>query len=139
MEAQRTVSMTWAPVKRPSGSCYDVASENGIRCTPWPIAKLCHARVLATLVNGTPDNAGDCDPAHKQAILRVLAINQAFYRWEAVDRSRNYPEAVAAWNRYVPTIKVVSLDGRLSAIRTDEVLLGATELVGIVPAIRTKE
>jgi len=133
---EQAASFTWSAIKRPSGTCYDVASENGIRCTPWPIAKLCHARVLAGLVNGTPDNAGDCDPAHKLAILRVMAISKAFYRWEATDRSRNYPEAAASWNAYVPTIQVVENNGRLEAIRTDERMLGWTPLPGIVPTIK---
>lgn len=124
------VSMTWRPVKRPSGECYDVASENGIRCTPWPVAKLCHARVLATLVNGTPDDGSD-----RVSILRVMAINKAFYRWEATDKSRNYPEAVASWNAYVPTIQVVENGGRLEAIRAEERLPDWKPLPGIVPII----
>lgn len=128
-------SMTWAPVKRPSGTCYDVVSGNGIRCTPWPITKLCHAKVRADLMQGTPDDAGDLAPEHKLAILRVMAHNKAFERFEASDRSRNYPEAVAAWNAYVPTVQIVERDGQLSCIGVHERFEGWQTLPGILATI----
>lgn len=133
--ADRKPSMTWKPVKRESATCYDVASENGIRCTPWPIAKLCHAKIRATLMQGTYDNPDVSTRSGADTLLRVTAHNAAFYRWEASDRSRNLPEAVRSWNRYVAETRVMSLDGHLSAIRADEVLPGATELPGILPTI----
>lgn len=86
-----TVSMTWVPRKRESGNCYDVASENGIRCNAWPIGKLCHAKVLASLMLGIPDDAGDCAPEHKLAILRVHAMTRAFFRFaDARDAERSH-------------------------------------------------
>ena len=130
-----TVSMTWAPVKRPSGACYDVQSEGGIRCTAWPIAKLCHAKLLSALMQGTPDDAGDCSPSHRLTILRVLAVTRAFYRFEASDRSRNFPDAVRAWNAYVERTIVVENQGRLEAIDKGCRMGGWTELPGILPMI----
>ena len=130
--------MNWRPVKRPSGTCYDVATENGIRMTAWPIAKLCHAKVLAALVLGTSDEQDGVSEHSKLAVLRCIAITRAFYRWEANDRSRNFPEAVASWNAYVPTVRVwTSPDGRVDACSAGERMAGWTELPNIVPSIMT--
>lgn len=128
----------WRPVKRPSGTSYDVATDNGIRCTPWPVTKLCHARVLAMLMNGVPDDIDPCSEHGKITILRVHATTKAFYRWEAVDRSRNVPEAVAAWNAYVDRTHVMaSPTGAVSAMDVGSAMLGWTDLPGILAKVVT--
>lgn len=128
--------LTWEPVKRASGECYDVATANGIRVTPWPIRKLCHARVLAMLTNGVPDDLDPCSEHGKQTLLRVHATSRAFYRWEAVDRSRNVPEAVASWNAYVDKTRVmVSPTGACDAMDVDSTMPGWTDLPGILARI----
>ena len=135
--SDRRTSCTWRPVKRPSGTCYDVVSENGIRVTPWPIAKLCHAKVLGVLVAGVADDTDATTDHGKQTILRVLAITRSFLDFEASDRrSRNFPEAVTAWNAYVARTRVmVAPNGMPEAMPADSTMLGWTDLPGILPTI----
>lgn len=130
-------SMTWRAEKRTDqhGTWYTVVSENGIRVTPYGLDRLAHARVLATLVQGTPDDAGDMDPAHKLAILRVFAILRAVERWSRTDRSRSHADAVASWNRFVPTARIFEADGRVECTDATHRMLGWRELPGILPLI----
>lgn len=134
--SDRRTSCTWRPVKRPSGTCYDVSSENGIRITPWPIAKLCHAKVLGVLVAGVADDTDQTTEHGRLTILRVLAITRAFLRFEVSDRSRNFPAAVTAWNAYVARTRVmVGPSGLPEAMDANSTMLGWTDLPGILPTI----
>lgn len=130
-----TATCTWSAVKRPSGKSYDVQTENGIRVTAWPVAKQCHARVLACMMNGTPDGHGSAHPIDHRLILRALAITRAFYRWEASDSSRNFPAAVHSWNDYATRTEVWSRDGKLEATDATATMEGWERLAGILPTI----